>query len=299
MTNTGNLRDYYLNNKIDNLNGVSEIQKMGGLGEVNKEALKESLFRPQQFSPNAGSFFGNTSNRNLDSQIDTDIDTLQMQGMNADNARAENQTILGRFGNALINNLVIAGTTAVSGTAGFLYGLVDSVVNQDLSKLYNNPVNRAMLKAQEATNRSFGNYYTKDYQDSSIWKKLGTSIFWADVLKNLGYTEGMLVPSMGIAKATSSAPELLTQLTASLTGAINEGSIEALQAKQDKLNTERTILNDNYNKALLEATSYAERLALQEEYTKDLANMEEDSNQVGNTVLGLNVAILTASNMIE
>lgn len=299
MTNTGNLRDYYLNNKIDNLNGVSEIQKMGGLEEVNKEALKESLFRPQQFSPNAGSFFGNTSNRNLDSQIDTDIDTLQMQGMNADNARAENQTILGRFGNALINNLVIAGTTAVSGTAGFLYGLVDSVVNQDLSKLYNNPVNRAMLKAQEATNRSFGNYYTKDYQDSSIWKKLGTSIFWADVLKNLGYTEGMLVPSMGIAKATSSAPELLTQLTASLTGAINEGSIEALQAKQDKLNTERTILNDNYNKALLEATSYAERLALQEEYTKDLANMEEDSNQVGNTVLGLNVAILTASNMIE
>lgn len=299
MTNTENLRDYYLNNKIDNLNGVSEIQKMGGLEEVNKEALKESLFRPQQFSPNAGSFFGNTSNRNLDSQIDTDIDTLQMQGMNADNARAENQTILGRFGNALINNLVIAGTTAVSGTAGFLYGLVDSAVNQDLSKLYNNPVNRAMLKAQEATNRSFGNYYTKDYQDSSIWKKLGTSIFWADVLKNLGYTEGMLVPSMGIAKATSSAPELLTQLTASLTGAINEGSIEALQAKQDKLNTERTILNDNYNKALLEATSYAERLALQEEYTKDLANMEEDSNQVGNTVLGLNVAILTASNMIE
>ena len=263
------------------------------------KTLKESLFRPQQFSPNAGSFFGNTSNRNLDSQIDTDIDTLQMQGMNADNARAENQTILGRFGNALINNLVIAGTTAVSGTAGFLYGLVDSVVNADLSKLYNNPVNRAMLKAQEATNRSFGNYYTKDYQDSSIWKKLGTSIFWADVLKNLGYTEGMLVPSMGIAKATSSAPELLTQLTASLTGAINEGSIEALQAKQDKLNTERTILNDNYNKALLEATSYAERLALQEEYTKDLANMEEDSNQVGNTVLGLNVAILTASNMIE
>lgn len=299
MTNTENLRDYYLNNKIDNLNGVSEIQKMGGLEEVNKEALKESLFRPQQFSPNAGSFFGNTSNRNLDSQIDTDIDTLQMQGMNADNARAENQTILGRFGNALINNLVIAGTTAVSGTAGFLYGLVDSAVNQDLSKLYNNPVNRAMLKAQEAANRSFGNYYTKDYQDSSIWKKLGTSIFWADVLKNLGYTEGMLVPSMGIAKATSSAPELLTQLTASLTGAINEGSIEALQAKQDKLNTERTILNDNYNKALLEATSYAERLALQEEYTKDLANMEEDSNQVGNTVLGLNVAILTASNMIE
>ena len=299
MTNTENLRDYYLNNKIDNLNGVSEIQKMGGLEEVNKEALKESLFRPQQFSPNAGSFFGNTSNRNLDSQIDTDIDTLQMQGMNADNARAENQTILGRFGNALINNLVIAGTTAVSGTAGFLYGLVDFAVNQDLSKLYNNPVNRAMLKAQEATNRSFGNYYTKDYQDSSIWKKLGTSIFWADVLKNLGYTEGMLVPSMGIAKTMSSAPELLTQLTASLTGAIGEGSIEALQAKQDKLNTERTILNDNYNKALLEATSYAERLALQEEYTKDLANMEEDSNQVGNTVLGLNVAILTASNMIE
>ena len=299
MTNTENLRDYYLNNKIDNLNGVSEIQKMGGLEEVNKEALKESLFRPQQFSPNDGSFFGNTSNRNLDSQIDTDIDTLQMQGMNADNARAENQTILGRFGNALINNLVIAGTTAVSGTAGFLYGLVDFAVNQDLSKLYNNPVNRAMLKAQEATNRSFGNYYTKDYQDSSIWKKLGTSIFWADVLKNLGYTEGMLVPSMGIAKTMSSAPELLTQLTASLTGAIGEGSIEALQAKQDKLNTERTILNDNYNKALLEATSYAERLALQEEYTKDLANMEEDSNQVGNTVLGLNVAILTASNMIE
>ena len=138
MANTVNLGYYYLNNKIDNINGVSDTQKITGLGQVNKEALKESLFKPSQYTPNAGKFFGNTSNANLDSQIDTDIDTLQMQGMNADNARAENQTILGRFGNALINNLVIAGTTAVSGTAGFLYGLVDFAVNQDLSKLYNN-----------------------------------------------------------------------------------------------------------------------------------------------------------------
>ena len=299
MANTVNLGDYYLNNKIDNINGVSDTQKITGLGQVNKEALKESLFKPSQYTPNAGRFFGNTSNANLDSQINTDIDILQMQGMNADNARAEYQTAVGKLGNALINNLVIAGTTAVSGTAGFLWGIVDSLVSDDLSKLYDNPINRGMLQLQEATNRKLGNYYTKDYQDSSIWKKLGTSIFWADVLKNLGYTEGMLIPSMGIAKAMSSAPALLTNLTSSLVGAISEGSIEALQAKQDKLNTERTILNDKYNEALANASSYTERLILQEEYNKDLANMEEDSNQVGNTVLGLNMAILTASNMLE
>ena len=299
MANTVNLGDYYLNNKIDNVNGVADTQGISGLGQVNKEALKESLFRPYQYSPNAGSFFGNTSNRNLDSQINTDIDILQMQGMNADNARAEYQTAVGKLGNALINNLVIAGTTAVSGTAGFLWGIVDSLVSDDLSKLYDNPINREMLQLQEATNRKLGNYYTKDYQDSSIWKKLGTSIFWADVLKNLGYTEGMLIPGMGVAKAMSSAPALLTNLTSSLVGAISEGSIEALQAKQDKLNTERTILNDKYNEALANASSYTERLILQEEYNKDLANMEEDSNQVGNTVLGLNMAILTASNMLE
>ena len=90
MANTVNLGDYYLNNKIDNVNGVADTQGISGLGQVNKEALKESLFRPYQYSPNAGSFFGNTSNRNLDSQINTDINILQMQGMNADNARAEN-----------------------------------------------------------------------------------------------------------------------------------------------------------------------------------------------------------------
>lgn len=299
MANTVNLGDYYLNNKIDNINGVSDTQKITGLGQVNKEALKESLFKPSQYTPNAGRFFGNTSNANLDSQINTDINILQMQGMNADNARAEYQTAVGRLGNALINNLVIAGTTAVSGTAGFLWGIVDSLVSDDLSKLYDNPINREMLQLQEATNRKLGNYYTEDYQDSSIWKKLGTSIFWADVLKNLGYTEGMLIPGMGVAKAMSSAPALLTSLTSSLVGAISEGSIEALQAKQDKLNTERTILNDKYNEALANASSYTERLILQEEYNKDLANMEEDSNQVGNTVLGLNMAILTASNMLE
>lgn len=299
MANTVNLGDYYLNNKIDNVNGVADTQGISGLGQVNKEALKESLFRPSQYTPNAGKFFGNTSNANLDSQINTDIDILQMQGMNADNARAEYQTAVGRLGNALINNLVIAGTTAVSGTAGFLWGIVDSLVSDDLSKLYDNPINREMLQLQEATNRKLGNYYTKDYQDSSIWKKLGTSIFWADVLKNLGYTEGMLIPGMGVAKAMSSAPALLTSLTSSLVSAISEGSIEALQAKQDKLNTERTILNDKYNEALANASSYTERLILQEEYNKDLANMEEDSNQVGNTVLGLNMAILTASNMLE
>ena len=36
MANTVNLGDYYLNNKIDNINGVSDTQKITGLGQVNK-----------------------------------------------------------------------------------------------------------------------------------------------------------------------------------------------------------------------------------------------------------------------
>ena len=46
MANTVNLGDYYLNNKIDNVNGVADTQGISGLGQLTKKALKERLFRP-------------------------------------------------------------------------------------------------------------------------------------------------------------------------------------------------------------------------------------------------------------
>ena len=221
------------------------------------------------------------------------------QGYTPEEAMGEVETTKERLSRALVNNLAIAGTTAVQGTVGFLYGIFDAMANTELSRLWDNDVNRAMFEAQQAVQENNRNYYTKDYNDMSIWKQMGTSMFWADLVQNLGYSEGMLIPGMGMSKILSSAPKALQIILPAIVGSIGEASMEAIQNKNDKLDYENRVLTDEYNKRFAQATSNEERQRLYDSYRQQLLDSEEDANQAGNFVFGSNVALLTLSNMFE
>ena len=166
------------------------------------------------------------------------------QGMTPEEAMGEVETAKERLTRALVNNLAIAGTTAVQGTVGFLYGIFDAMANTELSRLWDNDVNRAMFEIQQSVQENNRNYYTKDYNDMSIWKQMGTSMFWADLVQNLGYSEGMLIPGMGMSKLLSSAPKILQVVLPSIVGSLGEASMEAIQNKNDKLAYENRVLTD-------------------------------------------------------
>ena len=221
------------------------------------------------------------------------------QGMTPEEAMGEVETAKERLSRALVNNLAIAGTTAVQGTVGFLYGIFDAMANTELSRLWDNDVNRAMFEIQQSVQENNRNYYTKDYNDMSIWKQMGTSMFWADLVQNLGYSEGMLIPGMGMSKLLSSAPKILQVALPSIVGSLGEASMEAIQNKNDKLTYENRVLTDEYNKRFAQATSNEERQRLYDSYRQQLLDSEEDANQAGNFIFGSNVALLTLSNMLE
>ena len=221
------------------------------------------------------------------------------QGYTPEEAMGEVETTKERLSRALVNNLAIAGTTAVQGTVGFLYGIFDSIANKEFSRLWDNDVNRAMFEAQQAVQENNRNYYTKDYNDMSIWKQMGTSMFWADLVQNLGYSEGMLIPGMGMSKILSSAPKALQIILPSIIGSIGEASMEAIQNKNGKLDYENRVLTDEYNKRFAQAKSNEEGQQLYDSYRQQLIDSEDDANQAGNFVFGSNVALLTLSNMLE
>lgn len=289
-------RDYYINQKIGD-SGVAKIERFNTLSDLYRSYDPTFLLEEGRIKPNSGSYLG-TSSKRFDKRLPS-VDYLISQGLTADQARAEEQSAFNRIGNALVNNAVIAGTTAISGTIGFLYGAIDALANQELSRLYDNPVNREMLEWQEATAQAAPNYYKKAYEESSIWKKLGTSMFWADLIKNIGYTEGMMIPAMLTGGALAGAPAAVQMIGSSLAGAVSEASIEALQAKQDKLYSEDSKIASEYNQVLRSARTPEERAFIEQEYQKYVTQIKDDANQAGNSVLGYNMALLTATNALE
>ena len=289
-------RNYYINQGIDN-SGVSKVEKFNKISDYIRQQDPTFLMEESRLRPNSGTYFGASSSK-FDNNLPS-VDQLMAEDLTADQARGIEQPVFNRIGNALVNNAVIAGTTAISGSLGVIWGAIDALANQELNKLYDNPVNRKMLELQEATAKAAPNYYTKEYEESSIWKKLGTSIFWADLIKNLGFTEGMLVPGMGVSAALSKAPMAMQLIGSSVAGALSEASIEAIQAKQDKLNSENIQIANEYNKAILAAKSPEEKRLIDQEYNKTLQGIEDDANKVGNYVLGYNMALLTATNSLE
>src|SRR5574344_1146284 len=128
---------------------------------------------------------------------------------------------------------------------------------------------------------------------------MGKSTFWAELIQNLGYSEGMMVPGLGASKLLSSAPKALQVILHSLLGSIGEASIEALTNKDDKIKLETTQLSQEFQKKYDNTASDEEREQLYGEYQQQLINNEEDANKAGNFVFGFNVGVLTLSNMLE
>ncbi len=282
-------KNYYLDQKIGD-SGVAETQNPFYIDD-NYEPFK---IYPMKI--NVGDYFDN------DSQYDEtigDVNKAIEEGLTVDDLRAKQQGTLDMIGNALVNNIVIAGTTAISGTLGIIDGLAEAASTGEVERLWNNKINNWAVNQQNATREAFPIYRGTEYENKSIWEKLGTGIFWADAFQNLGFTEGMIIPGMGVGALLSRAPKAAQMLIPSFVSSIGEGSIEAINAKNDEINNKIAIANKRYNELAINIESPFALSMLNSEYKRDIQNIEEDAKRAGNFVLGSNIALLTLTNTLE
>lgn len=212
--------------------------------------------------------------------------------------RQDQQSTLDMFGNALANNVVIAGTSVVSSTLGLAEGIFSAAFNLDASKLWDNNVNNAMASAQNWAREAFPIHRGKQYEDASIWNKMGQGVFWADLVQNLGYAEGMMLSGGGMSALLKSAPSFLRGAVSTLYSSMGEAATEAVQHKNDEINSKINISSQRYNE-LAKGKSNFELGVLYTEYQEDLNKIEQDAVNAGNFVYGSNIALLTISNGIQ
>lgn len=282
-------KNYYINQKIGD----------SGIAQTQNPLYLTDKYEPFKISPrriNVGDYFES------DSQYDEtigDVNAAIEEGLTVDDLRAKQQGALDMIGNALVNNLVIAGTTAISGTLGIIDGLAEAASTGEVNRLWNNAINNWAVDQQNTTRENFPIYRGTEYENKNIWEKLGTGIFWADAFQNLGFTEGMIIPGMGVGALLSKASKVSQMLVPSFVSSIGEGSIEAINAKNDEINNKTAIANQRYNELTKDVESPIALEILNAEYEKDLQNIEEDATRAGNFVLGSNIALLTLTNTLE
>lgn len=227
------------------------------------------------------------------------IEQAVREGKNIEDLRAREQSTAEMWGNALINNLVIAGTTAIGGTAGLAWGLLEAAATGEYNRIWNNYVNNAMVDIQDSTRENFTIHRGSEYEDKSIWEKLGTGIFWAEAFQNLGYAEGMLVPGIGVASVLGKAPKAVKMMLPSFVSSIGEGSIEAIHVKNDEIANKQQLAYNEYIKKVNQADSQEEVDLINNNYNKALDTIKNDAENAGNFTFGSNIALLTLTNTLQ
>lgn len=306
----GENQNYYLNNTIENLVAPTEnpsINKNIASEERLKQissGIKRHLNTPNPYSPSIGDVvnrgMANYSENTYNNITYDDVRALREdQNVDVQDILANRQSGWEMAGHAVVNNLVIAGTEAVLGTLSLPLGIIEAAAYQDLSKLWDNEASNASADIQKAAQEEFAIHRGKTYNNMPALERLGTGIFWADMVQNLGYTEGMLVPGMGVGSLLKNAPRAVARIGGAMVGAMTEAATEAVQSRNDAVQNKTAIAQQEYTRMLENATSQNEIDALTQEYYNTISQIEEDATKTGNMVYAANTALLTASNALQ
>ena len=290
---------------MENRNGLDYLQLgIDDSGVINLDQLGFDRSKP---TPGNNILEISRRNRNYNPNIgDITKPSYDLQGLSnlremspeeLQQALYDTQTGVEMAANALKGMAAIAGTTYLSNTVG--------LGNILLEGTWDNTVNNYMAELENQARENNQIYRPTDYDKWSLGKKLGSGVFWADLIQNLGFTIGAGAAAMtfnaipGVGTALAAAPKIIQMAAPSLIGAIGEASIEAIHHKnqetQDKTNKAISRYNEMINRAL--TPKAVEQLS--QELGDALYTIEEDERKAGNYVFGMNIGALTLSNAIQ
>lgn len=278
--------------------------------------------------------------------------STEEQFQNLGDIRAENQPWYAQIGAGLAKGAILAGTTFLDGTIGLLFGAGTAINEDRWSGLWDNDFSKAMQSFNEWSEQALPNYYTKAEQEQPWYENIFTANFLGDkFIKNLGFTVGAFysgsleaagVKGLGklamagakrlgagikTLKGISKASSIVATGLGSVTSAVNEGRIEALNNSKDWFELHKAQLDDKlrerlnaiqaeYNanagrqfiKSGVDGTqlvdpaylNYQKAIAKERElYNAALGKLNKDRLKMGNMDLLMNIPILTASNIIQ
>lgn len=278
--------------------------------------------------------------------------STEEQFQNLGDIRAENQPWYAQIGAGLAKGAILAGTTFLDGTIGLLFGAGTAINEDRWSGLWDNDFSKAMQSFNEWSEQALPNYYTKAEQEQPWYENIFTANFLGDkFIKNLGFTVGAFysgsleaagVKGLGklamagakrlgagikTLKGISKASSIVATGLGSVTSAVNEGRIEALNNSKDwfelhkaqiddklreRLNAIQAEYNANAGRQFIKSgvdgtqlvdpayLNYQKAIAKERElYNAALGKLNEDRLKMGNMDLLMNIPILTASNIIQ
>jgi hypothetical protein len=231
----------------------------------------------------------------------------------------------------------ISGTSFIGGTVGLLNGIGSSLINQQFSKLWDNPTTRYMDDLQKRMEDYMPNYYKKAETDAEWWQSdnLLTPNFWADkVFKNIGYGLGSIAGGVAWSKAFSMIGKAINLAKAGQSAQAAAAIEQAMQVvpKTQRLSAiENTLtslsrnvqskITNNGNRFLTSAMGTFGEASVESlqkanefrdnaiaEFRKengysptgdDLKDINEFAEKIGNYVWGMNTILLTGTNYIQ
>jgi hypothetical protein len=296
------------------------------------------------------------------------------------NHRGEEQPWYLQLGAGLLKAGTTALTTFLDSTVGLVAGIGSSISQGSLRGMYDNGFSRTMSEWDEWAERNIPNYKTDAEKERPWYMNMGTANFWADQIKQAGFTIGSIAASeftfglgrlgklgaakrlaklglgdvLGLGKNSGSiiargarAVEEANRMKRNSSifslgnasfAAFGEARTEARNNVDDRNETEREKLNQAYDQIIDEKYKGARDQAYQdfeknrliygddaafakyqetmnnidslsktdkaskeqnENYRNTLNKIQEDSVTMGNWEMGLNLLLLTASNMIQ
>lgn len=233
------------------------------------------------------------------------------EGQNLGDMRGGLQTNAGKVLNSLINNVAIAGSTAVLGTLSFVDGILTAMFTGE-NKFGDNTFSQAQNDFLNWMDKKVPTYRGNEYENKSLLGKMGTVTFWGDFIKNLGYTEGMMIPGMGAAGlggkaanlfgASAKTSEMVARLTGSFVGAMTEASTEAVSNMENQKKYKKSVLQDSFDAQMQEAYKNGDQekmYQLHQDKEKGLEAIEDDATRTANYIFWANTGILMGTNMIN
>lgn len=159
-------------------------------GQLN-EGLQDALdLEKEYYTPQAG--WGESS---YDKEVKN---KYQIEQGDLNDIRAEQQAGGTQLINGVGKMLGLAGTTFIDGTIGTLWGLGQGIVNafsDDPNKTFwngfvDNGISNAMRKTEEWFEKYMPNYRSTSESQLGMFASMGTANFWADQIKQMGFTVG-------------------------------------------------------------------------------------------------------------
>lgn len=277
----------YLDRNINN-EGVAPLkEEQDPSVEMLKQLnIKRSL---EQAAGRSASHLVNVPRFSIDRKVDRNIGDISFSDpQQLEDVRYKNQRAMQRIGRSAINFGAIAGSTLLDMTIGSFGKLFEMSYDNGLSRTFNS--------ISETSQERHPIHRPTGYEEMSIGRQMGSSVFWADLIQNMGFTTGMLAGGAIAGALTGGTGTALMVATAGLS-ALSEAGTEALGAKDDYIKEKADLLNMEYFNRAQSITTPEEKAALDEWFANKYMEIQTDGNSVGNAVFGANAALLTVSNM--